>query len=482
MRLRIGVLLVIFISLATKGARADSTAGETARIARLQTRIPELMKLATVPGLSIALIDHGRLRWLHGFGVQDVTSGRPVDDDTIFLAASLSKCVFTYAVLELVDQGKLALDVPLTHYLPKPYIDNDPRLNAITARIVLSHRSGFPNWRDEGGPLLIKFNPGERFSYSGEGIVYLQRVVEQITGKPLDEVMQELVFKPLGMTSSSYLWRDADAPHIAIGHDIDGRPLPPFKATHAIAAASLNTTAKDYARFLVAVANGVGLKAATLRDMETPQIAVDPECTNCTNRIPKRLSQTVFWGLGWGIERTKKGDLLWHWGDNSVFKAFVMLDPKTRSGFVMFANGENGLSLVGDIIDIVVGGEQPALTWLKYDRYDSPAMQLNQVARDRGARAALSELDDALKSGAISEDALNGVAYRALSRKRNADAIMLFERNVALHPQSANVYDSLGEAYMNDGQKERAIASYEQSLALNPHNDNAAKMLKKLRP
>ena len=108
-------------------------------------------------------------------------------------------------------------------------------------------------------------------------------------------------------------------------------------------------------------------------------------------------------------------------------------------------------------------------------------MQLNYIARDSGAATALHTLDGALKSGAISEDALNLVAYRMLNRKRNADAILLFERNVALHPKSANVYDSLGEAYMNDGQKARAIANYERSLALNPHNDNAAKMLAKLR-
>jgi CubicO group peptidase (beta-lactamase class C family) len=85
-------------------------------------------------------------------------------------------------VLKLVEQGKLGLDVPLTTYLPKPFIAADERLAKITARIVLSHRSGFPNWPADDGSVSIYFTPGERFSYSGEGYVYLQRVVEQITG------------------------------------------------------------------------------------------------------------------------------------------------------------------------------------------------------------------------------------------------------------------------------------------------------------
>src|SRR5262249_26786218 len=148
---------------------------------------------------------------------------RPVDDNTVFEAASLSKPVFAYAVLKLVEQGKIGLDVPLTKYLPKPYVDGDPRLEKITARIVLSHRTGFPNWRGPN-PLTFHFTPGEAFSYSGEGFVYLQRVVEQIESKPLNDVMAELVFNPLGMTSSSYVWRADFDELTATGHDSDAIP------------------------------------------------------------------------------------------------------------------------------------------------------------------------------------------------------------------------------------------------------------------
>jgi len=164
------------------------------------------MKEAEIPGLSIALVRDGKTYWAQSFGERDVATKAPVMEDTVFNVGSLSKPVFAYGVLKLVDQGKLGLDVPLTKYLLKPYVEGDDRLQQITARFVLSHRTGFPNWRGND-PLKIYFTPGERFSYSGEGMVYLQKVVEQITGKPLNDYMQEAVFAPLGMTSSSYVWR-----------------------------------------------------------------------------------------------------------------------------------------------------------------------------------------------------------------------------------------------------------------------------------
>jgi CubicO group peptidase (beta-lactamase class C family) len=202
-----------------------------------------------------------------------------------------------------VEQGKIGLDVPLTKYLPKPYIEGDARLEKITARLVLSHRTGFPNWRGDGNPLTIHFTPGERFSYSGEGFVYLQRAVEQIEGQPLNDVMNNLVFSPLGMASSSYVWRPEFDQHTATGHDSDGTPQDLWKPKEAGATSTLNTTAHDYALFVAAIVNGVGLKPDTFREMETPQIAVDPECTNCTERTPKELSKTIFWGLGWGTRK-----------------------------------------------------------------------------------------------------------------------------------------------------------------------------------
>jgi CubicO group peptidase (beta-lactamase class C family) len=316
----------------------------------------------STPNLGAALRAGTRL---HGFGVKDIKTGEPVNTETVFEPASLSKPVFTYGVLKLVDQGKLGLDVPLTAYLPKPYTDGDARLGKITARIVLSHRTGFPNWRGSDGLLPIYFTPGERFSYSGEGYIYLLRVVEQITGKPLNEYMAEVVFKPLGMTDSSYIWRP-DFDHLtATGYDAKGVPGDLEKPKEAGAASSLNTTARDYALFVDAILNGKGLSPSTLHEMETPQIALDPSCRICIKQEPKELSKNLFWGLGWGIQRKNGSIALWHWGDNGVFKAFVMADPIARSGVVILANGQNALDIAKPIIDAAMNTDSLAFAWLK---------------------------------------------------------------------------------------------------------------------
>lgn len=461
-------------------AQSPASAKSDASLAKLQADIPALMKEAEVPGMSVALIRNGKIAWHENFGVKNTKSSQPVDDNTVFEAASLSKPVFAYAVLKLVEQGKIGLDVPLTKYSPKPYIDGDPRLEKITARIVLSHRTGFPNWRN-GDSLTIHFTPGERFSYSGEGFIYLQRTVEQIEGKPLNDVMNALVFAPLGMTGSSYVWRPAFDERTATGHDSDATPQDLWKPNEAGAASTLNTTAHDYALFVAAIVNGVGLKRATFREMETPQIAVNPECTNCTEKTPKELSKNIFWGLGWGIQKNGNDISLWHWGDNGSFKCFVVANPARKSGVVMFTNSENGLSIAPAVIRDATGSGHLAFTWIKYDAYDSPAMKFRKAIREQGVESALQAFATQLKDGTIPEGAVNNAGYHLLWSNHHADAIRIFRFNTELHPQSANSFDSLGEGYMESGEKQLAIENYKKSLALDPKNSNAVTQLKKLR-
>lgn len=452
-----------------------------APVAKLQADIPALMKEAEIPGMSIAVIRNGRVAWHNNFGVKNSKTAQPVDDNTVFEAASLSKPVFAYAVLKLVEQGKIGLDVPLTTYLAKRYIENDPRLEKITARFVLSHRTGFPNWRGDGNPLTIHFTPGERFSYSGEGFVYLQRVVEQIEGQPLNDVMNALVFAPLGMTSSSYVWRPDFDERTATGHDSEGTPQELWKPKEAGAASTLNTTLHDYALFVAAIVNNVGMKLATFREMETPQIAVNPECSNCTEKAPKELSKNIFWGLGWGIQKNGNEVSLWHWGDNGSFKCFVVANPARKSGVMMFTNSENGLAVAPAVVRDATGADHLAFRWIKYDAYDSAAMRFRKAIREQGLEPALQLFAAQLKDGTIPEGAVNNVGYQLLWQKHNADAIRIFRLNTELHPQSANSFDSLGEGYMESGDKQQAIENYEKSLALDPKNSNAVSQLKKLK-
>jgi CubicO group peptidase (beta-lactamase class C family) len=315
-------------------------------------------------------------------------------------------------------------------------------------------------------------------------MVYLQKAVETIEGKPLDEVMQELVFTPLGMTESGYVWQPSWAAQAASGYNAnnDAFPLTDTSATRrANAAASLSTTARDYARFLEAVLNGRGLQPATLRTMETAHVAVDPTCSNCTDHAPKTLSTNVFWGLGWGIEQNASGKYLWHWGDNGAFKAYVVADVDRRSAVVMFDNSDTGLSVASAVVQTVLGGEHPSFSWLHYDTYDSPNLRFARDVAAHGAAQAMQDFAPEIGGGKISEQAINVAGYQLLGWKQYADAIAVFQRNVELHPTSSNVYDSLGEAYVNAGDTTLAIQNYEKALELEPASSNAKTMLAKLR-
>lgn len=453
---------------------------------RLERDIPVLLKEADVPGLSIALVRNGEVVWQHAFGLKDSKMKEPVTDSTVFEAASLSKPVFAYAVMKLVDAGKFDLDKPLNQYLPGDYdCGSEPRLAQVTARRVLSHTTGFPNWRGRDTTLKIYFTPGEKFSYSGEGFVYLSKVIEHITGEKFNDFMKRMVFDPLGMTGSSYVWRtDYDVLKTS-RHNSVGEPTPQNKPNVANAAASLHTTARDYARFIAAILNGTGLKRVTLRQMLTSQIKVDEGGTNTTGRPADKLSPNVSWGLGVGLQTTADGLSFWHWGDNGDSKAYFVAFEKQKTGVVVFSNSANGLSFMPELIEEAVGGQQPALAWLKYESYKSPARLLLKNILASGGEAGLQEYrssrNERTSSEKINEAQMNRLGYNLLGMKRVRDAIEVFKLNVEDYPQSSNTYDSLGEAYMLDGNKELAIKNYERSVELNPKNTNGVETLKKLR-
>jgi CubicO group peptidase (beta-lactamase class C family) len=455
-------------------------------IARLENNIPRLMNDGDVPGLSIALVRDSQVLWQRGFGVKNAETKEAVGDNTVFEAASLTKPVFAYGVLKLVEVGRLDLDAPLSKYLPDPYIENDERLNSITARRVLSHTTGFPNWRPAGQPLKIHFTPGEKFSYSGEGFVYLQRVVERLTNQPLEQYMKTAVLDPLGMTNSSLVWQDRYDAMKATGHNTGGSPTGMRKPTKANAAASLHTTATDYAKFMIAIMQGTGLKKETIREMLSPQIKVDEGCRNCiNNNSTGRLSSTVAWGLGWGLQQTEDGLSFWHWGDNNGdVHCYVVGFPAQKLGVVVFTNSGNGHSIIPSIISEAIGGSQPAIAWISYEPYNSPAKTLLKEIVARGV-VAVSQYKQRKKSGtgapALNEAETNRLGYWLLNKKKIDEAIEVFKMNMEDYPASANVYDSLGEAYLAKGDKERAIQSYQKSVELNPGNENGVQALKKLR-
>jgi CubicO group peptidase (beta-lactamase class C family) len=451
-------------------------------ILRLETLVSKLMSDGDVPGLSIALIRDAKIYWARGFGFKDANTKEIVDLSTMFEAASLSKPVFAYAVMKMVERGEIDLDTPLSKYLPA-YIDNDERLNLITARRVLSHTTGFPNWR-QGESLKIMFTPGERFSYSGEGFVYLQKVVERLTGQPLNEVMRKEVFALLGMQSSTYVWQDAIESQMAAGHSQAGKASPKNKGAQANAAASLRTTPTDYAKFVIAIMNGTGLKETTVQQMLTPQVKLDEGCVTCLGRKVMMPSDALSWGLGVGLQHTEQGDAFWHWGDNGGFKDYVVAFGKQKTGVVILTNSDNGLGIIPEIVKEALGGNQPVFSWINYDAYNSPGRRLrkaiDKVGIEEAARQFREERRQHPDTFKVNEGGLNSMGYGYLRSKKIKEAIEIFKLNVEVFPASSNVYDSLAEAYMENGDKELAIQNYKKSIELNSANANAVEMLKRL--
>ncbi|KPJ87448.1 MAG: hypothetical protein AMS18_14600, partial [Gemmatimonas sp. SG8_17] len=291
----------------------------------------------------------------------------------------------------------------------------------------------------------------------------------------LDQLVRRLVFEPLEMTSSSYLWQERFEDMIAMPHGSDGEVLRKNRpqAGRGNAAASLHTTAPDFARFMMAVMNGALLSDSTATAMLTSQIDVDSNLT---------------WGLGIGLQDTEAGRAFWHWGDNTGYKAYTITYPGQGVGVVWFTNSENGQSLLEAMLAATVGGEHPAADWLGYEAYNSPTRAVRGVLvrtyEEQGIDSAIAEyhqLKTTHPAQAFDEFLLNSLGYRLLRADRLQDAIAVFELNVAEYPDASNPYDSLGEAYLAAGDTARAIVNYERSVELNPDNANGIAVLERIR-
>ncbi len=460
-------------------------------IKSLEKVVPELMEKAEIPGISIAVIKGGKIIWHKGFGIKNLETGDSVSDNTVFEAASLSKPVFAYAVMQIMNEGVLDLDTPLIKYLPKMTIERKVVRHSlseknfrmdwfqkITARMVLSHSSGMTG-RNPRKPFPLLFEPGTGYEYSAEGIVYLQLVIEHLTGKKLNEIMNEYVIEPLEMNNSSFIWKEEFENEFAAGHDmIGGTTGKPRKTSNGNAAASLYTTAEDYAKFMLAVMNGTRLQNQTLNEMLTPQINV----SKGENSLPNS-TKDVFWGLGFGIERTSDGDAFWHWGDSGTFRNYAVGFKNQKIGVVYFANSFHGLSIGCDLVQCAIGSREPGLYWLGYMQHDSAPLMLVHTVLNKGINGIVKlypEIKERHPDG-FNEKMLNAYTYELLRLNKVEEAIIVFEHIVQSFPKSSLLYCSLGEAYMKNGDKNLSVNSFEKSLQLNPNNNRAKQMLVKLK-
>ncbi len=433
----------------------------------LQARIPVLLEEAGIPGLSIAIVKNGKIEWTSGFGVVNTKTSDKVTDSTVFEAASLGKPVFAYAVMRLADQGLLDLNRPIISYLPSGFQIHDSNIRKITALMILSHQSGLPNWR-QGPELKTFFEPGERFSYSGEGFDLLQMAVEEILKKPLDECMKELVFVPFAMTRSSYSWLPSYDRLKAYPHNEMLEPGKINRSLRVSAASSLHTTAADFARFVGAALRGEGLKKATSQQMITSHAQIDENCVNCLQqRSTAIISRNISWGLGWGLQQTEKGTALWHWGDNGSFKAYIAGLPNKKDAVVFFANSSNGLSITEEIVQIALGISQPSIKWLTYEPYNTETRNILRSILN-GKDQVLSQLQANAKQSSLTSQQYNWIAEQLEKRSRYTEAVALYQLSLQKEPQSYAGNLGLGRIFEKQKNKTQALHHYKLALKAKP--------------
>ncbi len=299
----------------------------------LKNQLEALMQVSEVTDLATAWLSDGHLNATYTFG--EMTA------ETIWTVASLTKPVFAYGMMLLVEKGMLDLDRPLQTYLPRPYLDDTVFLPHMTARHALSHTTGFPNWRDSDG-LRAAFMPGSKFSYSSEGLTYLQYVVEHIIGMSVSSYLMEQVFRPLGMNRTELKAETMnDLPPML--HFLSGSLL-------ANSALSLRTTVEDYARFMTAMLEA----PPAIVEMICPQVAIQD--------VPN-----LHWGLGWGLQTSASNLSFWHWGARSIPKTmnYAIGFPAQRSALVIFTNHANGLYLCRSVVEMWMSmTDLPAFDWL----------------------------------------------------------------------------------------------------------------------
>ena len=505
--LRLRLLSVLFLLLFSMISDFSQTAeikmlnGDAISSSHIDTVVNELMNSANITGLCLAILNENELVYLKTFGYKNKEKNELLDENSIILGASFSKVVFTYIVMQLVQEGVLALDKPLYTYLEKPlpeYYDykdlaEDDQWKLLTVRTCLSHTTGFPNILRGG--LKFFFKPGTRYAYSGEGIGLLQFVVQQVTNKGLEELAVERVFKPLGMNRTSYVWKDRFEDNFADGHDITGYPMNYIgRWTNASGGGSLLTSIADYTRFIRAIMQGKGLDESAWNAMLSPSIRIKskhqfPTLSNETT--DKYDSIELSYGLGWGLFTSEYGKAFFKEGHGPGWQNYNVNFIDQKTSIIIMTNSDNGEKIFKDLLEKVIGDTYTPWEWERYipyyltepisiGRYLYDILMFQHVDKAIEAYRRIS-LSPSRNSFIFDESQLNGLGYQMIKEGKLEVAVKLFELNVEEYPESANAYNSLGEVYMKNGQIDLAIESYGRSLELNPDNNNAREMLRQLK-
>ncbi|MBS1736141.1 MAG: beta-lactamase family protein [Bacteroidetes bacterium] len=352
--------------------------------------ITQLMDTANVQGLSIGILNDNKIEFIKSYGYKNKKENELLDTSTVLYAASFSKPVFAFLTLKLVQENVLDLDTPLYKYLDKPIpeyddysqLGTDEQWKLITARMCLSHTTGLPNTRwinvktgeiDTTGQMKIYFKPGTRYAYSGEGLKLLQLVVEKITGKNIEELAIEKIFKPFGMNRSGYIWHDRFDNNYAIGHLENDVLNPKKKRTVPVASGSLVTTITDFSRFVENVMQGKDLNKKLWKMMISPQIKITskyqfPTITDETTTDNESIN--LSYGLGWGLLKCKYGRAFFKEGHDDAWRNYNINFIDKGISIIIMTNSANGELIFKELLEKVIGDTCTPWKWERYLPYN----------------------------------------------------------------------------------------------------------------
>lgn len=358
-------------------------AARPARHAAPPLDLPTLLQVMKTPGLAARSVIGGGRPSTHVGGVRATGKAEPVTAQTRFPAASLSKPVFAFAVRRLVREGKLDWSKPLQDYAPLGLTGDAA---TVTARHVLTHGTGFTNWRfDAKEELVSAFKPGTAWRYSGEGYVLLQRVVEAITGQPLGTVLNRTLLPSLGMTSSTFTWSPAVQELAVEGHDNNGLPMErPMsfyeRGSYERAAKAGSTTeamtydetiayAKKTGGFALPVGvapNAAGSLWTTIDDYgQFLKATLDDYAAHEAEYAPiNRVNAKIAWTLSWGVDSSLDAPGWFHWGDGPGVKNFAWWQPAKKTAVVIFTNGDHGASAYRWLLRRILEADPVAPDWI----------------------------------------------------------------------------------------------------------------------
>ncbi|MEN0006659.1 MAG: serine hydrolase [Bacteroidota bacterium] len=311
------------------------------QLQQVDKAIQQYMDYYEIEGVSFLAFKQGKVAYKKHYGVDNAYARTKIDDQTLFEVASITKPIFAFAALKLYERGLLDLDQPLHEILPFKQIQEEPFAPLLTARIILSHRSGLPNW-PRNGALAFSFRPGTNFGYSGTAYQYLGRVMEKLTGKDINTILQEEVCKPLGIEHFYFKEHEYVTQHKSHGH-FNGFPGLIDQPKEPWIAGSLMTNTEELLKFLHAIKQRKGLKQETYDLMLVKQIAT-----------PEDFRENVwgheeYMGLGFFVEETPYGKVFKHSGNNGDFKAIFKIYDGLDGGYILLTNGNTGHFIIENI-------------------------------------------------------------------------------------------------------------------------------------